>query len=718
MKPKKDKEGGSSSKSIGSLNKKVAERNCNGDVFNVNNTEDVEEGELGILPIENGKFVPEKPVRRYGMKSEIEKGEFIPGRWQKSDGELGRREWKSSKNELEKGEFVPDRWCRSEIGDKTDEYGYSKARRYKTAKEKGWKYEHEWASHSAKERGWKFDRDTEWTSPSGREKVWKADLEWSPPSGKDKGWKGNREPERTPPSSGKYSSEKELSRSGGSSRHLKKLSSRYEPEKTVKTSSKVAGDEGSPLKHDLSNGKNHTRDYSQSNRLKKHGNDPDSNDRKYRAGYDEYSKNRKFSDDRCHSAFSSDHSGRYVERPYKTAAISSSRNIPSERYSSRHLESSRAVYDMPNNSPHHFEWSPHDRARNSDHRNRGPARHDRSPYERSKLYDRSGSPYDRSRHHDNKYRRPSYVERSPRDKGRNHYDKDRTPTLLERSPLDRGRYSDHRETKRISGVGDKWPIHCGSKGQEAKNNLKDSGGRESQILAKESQDKGNLDNGNGSINKTASLLCNHEELSQTPTFKSVESSQENGVTEDPASMEEDMDICNTPPHVPVVADSTAGKWYHLDHFGVERGPSKLSDLKRLVEEGYLVSDHLIKRLDTDRWVTVENANSPLLTVKPSVVPETVTQLVCPPEAPGNLLADNGNRASDNLTGEEMLTPSSHPLFCSDDNAAASKSVVHLHIDERVESLLEGVTLVPGRELEMVTGMRIYICGLFHLSFVP
>ncbi|KAL2515036.1 histone H3 (Lys4) methyltransferase complex [Forsythia ovata] len=82
-------------------------------------------------------------------------------------------------------------------------------------------------------------------------------------------------------------------------------------------------------------------------------------------------------------------------------------------------------------------------------------------------------------------------------------------------------------------------------------------------------------------------------------------------TEELTSMEEDMDFCNTPPHVSVIADTATGKWYYLDHFNVERGPSKLSDLKTLVEEGYLVFDHLIKHFDSDRWVTLENAISPL-----------------------------------------------------------------------------------------------------------
>ncbi|KAK4486863.1 hypothetical protein RD792_006171 [Penstemon davidsonii] len=660
MKPKKDKGSALGSKIVGTLNKEVSER------------EEVEEGELGTLPIENGEFVPEKPTKRYEIRSEIEKGEFVPGRSRKSGGEL-------EKNELEKGEFVPDRWRKSEVVYKADdEYGYnSNARRYDTANEKRWKWERQWASPSAKERvGRKYDRDTESTPISGRDKGWRADREWSPPS------------------SGKYSSE---SRSGGGSQHFRKFASRYESE-NLKNSFNMVEDDGS-LKNELSsNGKNHARDYSFSSRLKRH-NDSDNSDRKYRVEYDEYSnsKSRKLSDDGNRSSFSSDHySGRTMDRPYKKFASSSSmRNIPSERYYSRHLDSSRAVYDRHISSPHHSERSPLNRAHNYD-RDHSPAHRGRSPYDRGHHHDRSRSPYDRNRNYDNRYRSPSYVELSPRDEGRNHEERDQTPTLLERSPLDRGRYSDHREKNQKSGVGEKRPSHYKSKGQEGKPTLKELGGKETKLLPIESQDRGNLDNANCSSDKSASRLCQKEELCHSPTFKNIESSQENGVTEEPASMEEDMDICNTPPHVPVVENVVAGKWYYLDQFGVERGPSKLSDLKTLLEEGYIVSDHFIKHLDCDRWVTVENAVSPLMTVNfPSVVPDTVTQLVCPPEAPGNLLADNGN-----LAGEETLAPS-HPVLYSDKNASTANPVEDLLIDERVGSLLEGVTLSPGRELEII-----------------
>ncbi|KAL8478350.1 hypothetical protein ACS0TY_030310 [Phlomoides rotata] len=653
MKPKKFKGSELGSNNFSSSNKEFAERNYSDEFSNDNNKEEVEEGELGTLPIENGEFVPEKPVRRYEIKSEVERGEFFPGKWRK-DGD-----WSSSKEDLEKGEFVPDRWCRGDFANKSGEYGYSKARRYDITKEKGWKIEREWTSPSAKERGWR-----DWSPPSAREKGWKADREWSPPSGKEKVWKGDRD--WTSPSSGKYSGEKEL---GRSSQNLRRFPSRYEAEKTQKISSKIAGEEGS-FKNDFSNSKSHARDYHFSNRLKRHGNDSDTGERKYRADYDDYSgsKSRKVADDGSRSGFPLDHyPGRAADRAYKTGAASSFRNIPSERYSSRH-------HDRHNNSPHHTERSPHDRARNHDHN----------------QYDRSRSPYDRNRHYDNRGRSPMYVEASPRTHARN---RDRTPT--ERSPRDRGRYTDHRESNRKTGVAEKGNNHFGSKGQEGRHNLmKDSSGRESEFLVKKTPDRGNVDNRNISTDKTVP-----EELSQSPSLKSMELSQENGVTEDPASMEEDMDICNTPPHVPLVANAVSGKWFYLDHLGVERGPSKLSDLKTLVEEGYLVPDHLIKHVDGDRWVTVEKAASPLVSMNfLSVVPETVTQLVCPPEAPGNLLADNGNEASGN---EEVWAPSSNLLLCSEDISAAPMHIEDLHIDSRVGAILGGVTLIPGKEFEIL-----------------
>ncbi|XP_022845527.1 histone-lysine N-methyltransferase ATXR3-like [Olea europaea var. sylvestris] len=697
MKGKKERGGELGLKNI-SRDKEV-ENNCNGEVCS-NSKDEVEEGELGTFPIENGEFVPEKSERKHEIKGEFEKSEFVTPRWRKGGGELDRDGWRSSKDELEKGEFVPDRWRRSEFEFRGDDYGYSKSRRYDSSKEKGWKFAHERTPPYSKEKGWKVDREHEWISHSRKERGWKGDHGWSPPSSKEKGWKGDCEREWTPPSSGKYSVGKEFNRSGETQTHAKKSTSRYEADRNMRIGSKVVDEEGF-CKNDLNNGKNHAR----GNRPKRYGNDSDCIDRKYRGECDFYynSKIRKLSDDGSRSTHSSEYySGRFVERQSKTAT-SSSRNIPSERYSSRHLESYRAVSDRHNSSPRHPERSPRDRPCNRNNKKRSPARPDRSPYDRRHQYERSRSPYDRSHYYDHRYQSPSYVEQSSHDQGRSYDGKSRTSTLLEQSPFDHGRSCDRRETNWRSGSSEKQLNYYERKEQEPKHNQKDSGGKNSRVSAKESQDKSNLDIENGSNDKTGSHASHLEELSESPTLKGKESPLENGATEELTSMEEDMDICNTPPHVSVIADAATGKWYYLDHFGLERGPSKLSDLKTLVQEGYLVSDHLIKHFDSDRWVTVEKAVSPLVTADfLSIVSDKVSQLVNPPEAPGNLLADKGNWAlSGSLAGEASMALSSDPISFSDDNSAVSEHLEDLHIDERIGMLLQGVELLPGKELETV-----------------
>lgn len=171
-------------------------------------------------------------------------------------------------------------------------------------------------------------------------------------------------------------------------------------------------------------------------------------------------------------------------------------------------------------------------------------------------------------------------------------------------------------------------------------------------------------------------------------------------------MEEDMDICDTPPHVPVVTDLSSGKWYYLDYGGVENGPAKLCDIKVLVDEGVLMSDHFIKHLDSDRWLTVENAASPLVRQSfASIASDTITQLVNPPEAPGNILSDAADilhSAPDNH--QEMLTPLRQPRVCPNDSVFTFELLEDLHIEERVRNLLEGYDVTPGMELEAIKGI--------------
>ncbi|MFS8024584.1 putative [histone H3]-lysine(4) N-trimethyltransferase chromatin remodeling SET family [Helianthus anomalus] len=606
-----------------------------------NNKEEVEEGELGSLEMENGEFVPERP-RRFEIKSEIEKGEFGADRWRKSEVEKGefvpgkwrkgeylnrRREFESSefwspkggKDDVEKGEFIPDRWQQR---DDDDDDGFFKMRRHDSSKGKRWK--------------------------TGRGR-------------------------------GKHTYEKDYNKNGN---QYTKKSARWENnsrEKTPRISSKIVDEEGE-LNNEYSNGKSHGRDFPLGNRLKRHNAHTDGGDRKHHGEFNDFTpyKSRRISDDGSRSAYNAE---------YSNKNSTSNRNVSSERYSSRNESplSSRPAYDRHNNSPRHSERSPRDRSRQYDHRDYDHRDYDHRDYDHRDYDNRSPvrrdrSPYVRNRHYDYRNRSPSYSERSPREQTRVYDRRERTPSLTDSSPHNRGRSGNYRETGRKTGSSEKRKSHYEARSQEEKVNS-----RETQILAKDSETRTSLD----VCDESAEKNVQKEDLKQAQ--------QVNGATEELLSMEEDMDICDTPPHVPEAETSvsTTGKWYYLDHFGVEQGPSRLCDLKMLVEEGFLVSDHLVKHLDSQRWVTVENAVSPVVTANfTSSFLDTVPELVSPPEAPGNLLVDVGESAStSNQLGEEGLVVS-----------AETNKDPHsqdLRIDERVEALFDGFSSIPGRELETV-----------------
>ncbi|KAG5596928.1 hypothetical protein H5410_038160 [Solanum commersonii] len=723
----------------------VKEIESNGDA----GKDEVEEGELGTLPVDNGQLVPEKSFsRKFEIKSEIEKGEitpdvkrgeFLKGRWRKGEWEKANyisdksdRKGEFDKNEpgYEPGEFVPDRWRKGE-GSARDDFNYSRTRRYDFGKDKGWKGDLDWTPPSVKDKGWRNDRewtppsvkdkgwrnDREWTPPLAKDKGWRNDLEWTPPSAKDRGWRNDREwtppsakdkgwrndHEWTPPSSGKHSGEKDGGRSGGI-QHMKRLS-RYEPsipERNPRISSKIVGEEG-PSKSELRNGNNPAREYFSGNRLKRHGTDSDKNDRKFRNEYDDFSssKSRKLSDDGSRAVYTADHSlRRSTEKLHKNAP--SNRNIPPDRYSSRHYETSKVPYDRLNSSPRHLERSPRDRARHLDNWDRSPARREKSPYDRGRNFDHSRSPYDRSRHYDHRSRSPSYSEWSPQDQGRHHHRRDRTPNFMEPSPRDRNRTTYHRDTGRKSGPSAKKESHFEGKKHEGKFSSQKDVSMKDQF-AKDSEVRSCPENSNCSIVKSGNHPVNNDGLPQCPAVNALEPSEESGAVEEAASMEEDMDICNTPPHVTTVAEGTVGKWYYVDQFGVEQGPSRLCKLKSLVEEGYIVADHFVKHADCERWVTVESAVSPMATVNfPSVVSDVVTQMVSPPEASGNVLEDKCDLAQLNdQVAVDTFPPSSEIVPCHGDNLTAAEPSLEHHIDERVGALLEGISVTPGRELEII-----------------
>ncbi|KAJ7981346.1 histone-lysine N-methyltransferase ATXR3 [Quillaja saponaria] len=652
--------------------------------------EEVEEGELvtlkwPIIDVENVDFMAEKSqiieiekgeiVNDKWKKSEVEKGEIVSGKWRKDDVEKGEFGWsRGMKDDIEKGEFIPDRWYRGEIG--YADYGYSRMHRYQ--------------------------------------------------SGKDKGWKNERE--LTPPS-GRYLTDdfygrKDFIRSG--SQHYK-TAYRWESghERHVRSSSKIVDEEGFS-KNENSNFKNHGREYLSGNQLKRQSNDSDGSERRHHGDHGDYpsSKSRRLSDDSTRTAFLEHYSHRSGERSYKNYSRSS--KISADKYISRHHEfslSSRAVYDRSGRSPVHSERSPGVWGRYNDYRDQTPVGREKSPYGREKSpYGREKSPYscdkspynrarssydrngDRSREkspysRDYRNRSPSHAERSPQDRARLHDHGNRTPNYVERSPLDRNRQTSYRETSRKSIQSEKVKPQYIGKVHEDKHIQRDSNGS-----ATESHGRTSMHDSNVSDERKVFCEMQKEEPPRSPVISHIESLKvDEPHCEELPSMEEDMDICNTPPHVPVMAGLSSGKWFYLDHYGVERGPNKFCELRTLVDEGLLASDHLIKHLDSDRWMTVENAASPLITVSfPSIVSDTITQLVSPPEAPGNLSVDTGDYlqvCSNN--SQQMPVTSVQLTVCPENNMVPSESVEDLNIDERVGTLLEGYHVIPGREIEMM-----------------
>ncbi|OVA11647.1 SET domain [Macleaya cordata] len=679
--------------------------------------DEIEEGELDWekeqkREFENGEFVPER-VR----KKEVDKGEFIPAKWRRGGevekgefipdkfrrGEVEKRNLgmgRGRRDEVEKGEFARDKWRRGEV-DKTD---FDLGRGRKGELEKGEFIPHKWR------KGEVVNKD-EFSSARGRK--WEVDNEFVKEKG---GWKCDKE--RTPPSM-KFSEEdssqrKEFSRSES---EWRKRPNRWDPnhDRDSKISSRLADDELGSFKHSESDGKIHGKDYSSGSWLKRHGTDSDSNSRRYHGDFGDHPslKSRRISDDN-NRYFDKRYSGNSMERSYRNSSSASSRVSSSIRNSSRHNESSlafRGTHDRRGRSPDYFERGKHDRARHYDHRDQSPAYSDRSPHDRARHHDNRSrspprlerSPYDRSRHHDRRSRSPARMERSPQIRGRHLDHRDRTPGYMDKSPLDRGRPYDHRESSRKSGGNERQHVRNGIQTHEEKLDWRDSTGRESSHRHSSiMQPKDSVDAGSCSVQINTKDLSQKEE---EPHDLSVDCAEPPGqVDEAPEglmSMEEDMDICDTPPHVTVITDSTTGSWFYLDHFGVEQGPSKLTDLKRLVEEGALQSDHLIKHSESNWWVTVEKAASPLVPTNfQSIVSDTITQLVSPPEAPGNLLADAGD-ADQPVTklGQESSIALLQPPLHVDETSAALEPSEDLHIDERVAALLTGYSVIPGKELE-------------------
>ncbi|XP_077254002.1 histone-lysine N-methyltransferase ATXR3-like [Tasmannia lanceolata] len=668
--------------------------------------------------VERGDFVPEK-----FCKGEVEKGELISDKWRRwevdnSESGFGR----GRKTEVEKGEFIPDKWRRGEV--EKGEFIPDKWRRGEVVKDE---------FSSRKGRKWEVEK-----GEIVMEKGLEGDCERSSKkeSSSMEEFSLGRLGAKNPPPSVKFSEDFRVRSSRWIAGH----------ERGSKSSSHYQDEELGSYKNEHIDRKKNSKDYTPGACLKRHAIEPESNSRKHHGEFSDHcwSKSRRISVDNNRSSYSDKlYSRSPAERSYKNS--STSKVSSSGRYSSRHRDlssSSRSVHDRHGLSPDHLERSPHDRARHYNHRDRSPGHLEQSPHDRARHYnhrDRSPShfersPHDRARQYNHRERSPphtGYLERSPRDRVRYHDHRDRSPAYLERSPhvrvqhcdqreqtpsyserssRDRGRTHDHRDTNKKSGVSERQHNRYGNQGHEERIERRDtSNGIDSHrhsSTARQSHGGNSLSSSISCPDKNVEDQFHKEKESQNSTAVCSEPTpQVNEAPEELPSMEEDMDICDTPPHVPLVTGMNLGKWFYLDHFGIEQGPSRLCDLRKLVEDGVLQSDHLIKHSECNRWVTVEHAASPLVPVNlPSIVSDAVTQLVNPPEAPGNLLVDVGDVGQPGNRQSQSQEPSVsllQPVQKLDGSLAASESLEDLHIDDRIGTLLNGHTLIPGRELETV-----------------
>ncbi|WOK96446.1 histone-lysine N-methyltransferase ATXR3-like isoform X1 [Canna indica] len=602
-------------------------------------------GELEEGEFHNGEL--EKEELRNG---EPEKGEFIPKKWRKSEVDVGERR---RRDEVEQGEVILER--RNRGGLERGEFTPEKSKR---------------AAESDKLQS---------QSTRGR----KADIE------------KNDVPERLRKSAREYSPEGNRRRTEGrlsdADPRKRSSSSRWDGnlfDRDAKKCPRASEIEPGEVKRDSCNEKNRDKDGNGAKWLKWQS-ESESSSRRHHFDLPDHSgsKTHRKTEEISRSSNS--------ERSRRAESSSTSKVLSSSKYSSSRFSdpsfSSGISHDRQGRSPGP-EQSPKEHTHHSDYRDHSPRRFNRSPREKT-------------RHSDHRDHTPSRSNRSPHQRSRHHDRRDRTPMHSERSPRSTRHSTDHRDSSKKNRVSEKH--------QSSRND--DRLGRKDCIEKDISKNKSNR----SSCERSAVDKFNKEKMLHNSNMQSSETPPPPpsplppppppppalpppppptpGVFEDPSSMEEDMDISDTPPRDPIASDFDAGKWFYLDHFGIEQGPSKLVDLKRLVDEGILLSDHLIKHADSDRWVTVENAASPLVPSNfPSVVSDVVTQMVSPPEAPGNLLVDAGalcqETSSSVLLHQEPLPDASliEPEYNED-----------YHIDERVETLLDGYTIIDGKELEII-----------------
>eukprot|EP00250_Pteridium_aquilinum_P014016 c21723_g1_i2 orf=471-7637(-) len=129
-----------------------------------------------------------------------------------------------------------------------------------------------------------------------------------------------------------------------------------------------------------------------------------------------------------------------------------------------------------------------------------------------------------------------------------------------------------------------------------------------------------------------------------------------------------------------------GGWIYLDSEGNEKGPINLSVLKSFMRDGRLQPDHMVQLEGSNAWITLEHAGSTpgalgeafMLQSSTSSKADGAVQQCLPPMAVES-------------TFDEKPVPNSSSCELSED----------LEIDNRVDQLMQGFSLVPGNEKEVI-----------------
>ncbi|KAJ1698179.1 hypothetical protein LUZ63_006691 [Rhynchospora breviuscula] len=376
---------------------------------------------------------------------------------------------------------------------------------------------------------------------------------------------------------------------------------------------------------------------------------------------------------------------------------SGSRPIYPDRFPYKNARGGRSNSRHPSSRPIDSDWAQHDRLHHRDHRDRSPAYNERSPPHRSRQpirRDRTPS-HHRFRRHEHRDRTPMHLDRSPRNRN---------------SAVKPNRSIDKPESSKVEEMQQKKT--CSSR----QTSRSDSNRSSEERASKEKPANGDTairSESSGSLPPPPSPPPPPPPPSSPPPPvmppppppPPVANGNGGSLQEDSAmaqfDMEEDMDICDTPPHATTPSDlnpnpvslPVPGKWFYLDYFGTEQGPSALADIRTLVEEGNLQSDHMIKHENSDCWVTIENAASPLLVpVFPSVVGT-------PADSIDLNVVDNGVAQDEAPRFEKTGLPDLNLDIGSGDELEMNDE---FRIDERVASFLDGYVFSEGSELDMLS----------------